>query len=123
MIGWATAAAGERSADGSRFAPALALMREHLAGDLPIAAMAKRCGLGERAFRAGFGAAFGMAPKHFHDRLRMLQAADQLRHTRMPIADIASGLGYGDRFSFSRVFRRVHGLPPATYRRTGSDVT
>jgi AraC-like DNA-binding protein len=60
-----------------------------------------------------------MAPKRFHDRLRMLQAADQLRHTRMPINDIAVGLGYGDRFAFSRVFRRIHGLPPAAYRRSG----
>jgi AraC-like DNA-binding protein len=117
MIGWAATAAGERGPDSGRFAPALALMREHLAGDLPINAMAAPCGLGERAFRAGFVRAFGMAPKRFHDRLRMLQAADQLRHTRMPINDIATGLGYGDRFSFSKVFQRIHGQPPAAYRR------
>jgi AraC-like DNA-binding protein len=119
IIGWAAAAAGEGGAEDSRFAPALALMREHLAGDLPIRDMAARCGLGERAFRAAFSSTFGMAPKRFHDRLRMLQAADQLRHTRMPINDIAVGLGYGDRFAFSRVFRRIHGLPPAAYRRSG----
>lgn len=116
LVAWAAAADGDRRPDGRRLAPAVELMRERLRGELPVAAMAARCGLGERAFRSAFAAAYGIGPKRFHDRLRMLQAADQLRHTNMRIADIAHGLGYGDRFSFSRVFARVHGHPPAAYR-------
>jgi AraC-like DNA-binding protein len=44
-------------------------------------------------------------------------ARDQLRHTRRPIGEIASALGYLDAANFARAFRKQTGQTPSEYRR------
>ncbi|HEU5293634.1 MAG TPA: AraC family transcriptional regulator ligand-binding domain-containing protein [Burkholderiaceae bacterium] len=47
---------------------------------------------------------------------RMLLARDYLRTTGVPVADIASLLGFADESSLSRSFRRVHQTTPRRFR-------
>ena len=64
-----------------------------------------------------------LAAFHDHDhhqivvQQRMARAALHLTDTRMPIAEIAHRVGYGDQSAFSRAFRRHWGETPAAYRR------
>jgi AraC family transcriptional regulator len=52
-------------------------------------------------------------------RLRLHHAAFALAETREPIAAIARRAGYGSVAAFTRGFRAVYGMPPASYRRQG----
>ena len=53
--------------------------------------------------------------------VRMLLARDYLRTTTVPVADVASLLGFADESSLSRAFRRSYQTTPRAYRaRAGS---
>ena len=47
----------------------------------------------------------------------MIRAEDLLRRTDLSLAEIAEKCGFANAFSFSRSFRREHGIPPAAYRK------
>ncbi|MFA7238336.1 MAG: AraC family transcriptional regulator [Phycisphaeraceae bacterium] len=51
-------------------------------------------------------------------QLRMSEARRLLGDDDLPIKRIAEQLGYNDVFYFSRQFRQITGVPPATYRRS-----
>lgn len=67
-----------------------------------------------RAFRARFGVSIGTYVRR--DRVRW--AADALRVSDAPIAEIALQAGFADQSHFTRVFAREMGLPPGRYRRS-----
>ena len=48
-------------------------------------------------------------------------AADLLRHTELPIAEIAARLGFADTANFGRAFRGWHAVAPGRYRRGQAD--
>ncbi|MDO4297026.1 MAG: helix-turn-helix domain-containing protein [Lachnospiraceae bacterium] len=49
--------------------------------------------------------------------VRLEKAAEYLRKTEIPIADIAEKAGYGDGNYFSKVFRKKYGNSPSDYRK------
>ncbi|MES1194765.1 MAG: helix-turn-helix domain-containing protein, partial [Opitutus sp.] len=51
------------------------------------------------------------------NRLRIQNASDTLRHTRLSVKVIALGCGYRDAGYFGRVFRQVTGRSPQQFRR------
>lgn len=56
-------------------------------------------------------------PGEYQRRLRVLRAADQLRSTRAPIAEIAASCGFCDQAHLARSFRSILGCSPSDYRR------
>lgn len=50
-------------------------------------------------------------------RLKMNQAVDLLMDQHRTVKEVAEALGYPDPFQFSRIFRKIHGLSPAHFRR------
>ncbi|HAT11870.1 MAG TPA: hypothetical protein DCS97_15060 [Planctomycetes bacterium] len=81
-----------------------------------IPQLAQRAGLGETAYRAEVRRLTGRGPREQIERLRLDRAAYALRSSSEPIARIASAAGYSDPFHFSRVFRRVFGTSPRSFR-------
>ena len=60
----------------------------------------------------------GTSPlKHFIE-FKMEHACFLLEQTSLSMAEIAYQLGYDDALYFSRVFRKVLGLAPSTYRKS-----
>ena len=53
-------------------------------------------------------------------RLRLMQAADRLANSEMPVRTIAERAGYGAADAFARAFKEAYGKAPADYRATGS---
>ena len=49
-------------------------------------------------------------------RLKMNHAAQMLANTPMTVKEVADRLGYPDPFSFSKSFKKWHGLSPRNYR-------
>lgn len=75
-----------------------------------------------------------MSPYHWHrvyvgmrgetvaatvKRLRLQRASGLLISSDLPVSHIARDCGYSNIQSFTRIFKSVYGLPPATYRQNG----
>jgi len=56
-------------------------------------------------------------PGEYQRRLRVLRAADQLKRTRAPIAEIATSCGFCDQAHLARSFRSILGCSPSDYRK------
>lgn len=61
-------------------------------------------------------ATFDITPSEYVNRLRVAQAAFQLRMTSRPVTEIAMNAGYENLSHFFHVFRRLHGMSPRNYR-------
>ncbi|HCE46278.1 MAG TPA: hypothetical protein DET40_22255 [Lentisphaeria bacterium] len=81
-----------------------------------VSAMAEFCSLSEAQFRRVFYGHTGTSPKNYVDRLKIMQAAENLSNSTESVADIAIQFGYSDPFHFSRRFKQITGLSPENYR-------
>src|SRR5690606_32488269 len=84
--------------------------------DLPIARIARRCGVTPAYASRALRSAYGMAPQQLRRELRWRRALDLLRGDA-PLADVALHAGFADQSHFCRTVRAFTGLPPATLRR------
>ncbi len=97
-------------------APALRIIDDRFHESLSNAELAGACHLSEDHFIRRFRAVAGQTPAQYVQERRVAAAAQRLQFTDEPIEAIAEACGFGDRFYFSRVFRRHLGQPPAAYR-------
>ncbi|WP_168735805.1 helix-turn-helix domain-containing protein [Cohnella fermenti] len=58
----------------------------------------------------------GMSIFQYVQELRVKRAEHLLVHTKKTVREIAETVGYSDPFYFSRLFKKVTGLPPQAYR-------
>jgi AraC-like DNA-binding protein len=93
------------------------LLERHPQRRPSTASLAKAVNLQEDYFTRVFRRTYGVAPRSWIVRERMQDAAARLRDSELSIEDIASALGYGTIFLFSRQFKQVFGRSPTAYRR------
>lgn len=92
-------------------------LRHTLAQELTVTDLARRFGMPVNAFIRRFQAGTGSTPYQYLTNLRYTRAARLLEEGELSIDDICEAVGVKDRFHFSRMFKRLHGLSPAAYRR------
>lgn len=107
------------SAYDAQLAPAINRIEEHLAQPHYSEALAAACGMSTAHFTRRFRAATGLSPIQFVLERRIARATEMLLLTDQPIEEIATELGFQDRFYFTRVFTRRMGRSPAAYRDHG----
>jgi AraC-like DNA-binding protein len=73
-------------------------------------------GLSRATFARRFTDMMGETPSAYLIRRRLDHGAQLLRYTELPLASIASQLGYSTEFSFSSAFRRGFGIAPGRFR-------
>jgi AraC-like DNA-binding protein len=56
------------------------------------------------------------SPYQYLMRVKMNIAAQRLQSPNSSVKEVAFGLGFGDPFHFSRVFKRIFGIPPSTFK-------
>lgn len=105
------------SDNAGRIGRSIAYMVEHLNEPLQVSTLAAQASVSTSHFFALFKRQMGTAPIDFFIRLRMNHARELLDSTRSSIKEIAATMGYDDPFYFSRVFKSVHQVAPAEYRR------
>jgi AraC-like DNA-binding protein len=98
-------------------AKATELLSRRLAAAPSVAALAKASGLSKDHFAKRFLKATGRTVLRWLHERRVTAAADRLIHSDDDIDAIALAVGYANRYHFTRMFTRLVGTPPATYRR------
>jgi AraC-like DNA-binding protein len=81
-----------------------------------VASLAQAACISRTAFANRFGKVTGATPLATLRWLRIRYAADMLRNTRAPLADIALKVGYGSEVALMRAFRREMGTTPTRFR-------
>jgi AraC-like DNA-binding protein len=81
-----------------------------------VSALADLYGKSRRQLERRFLDAVGLPVKTFARILRVRRAAALLARSHLPLAQVATELGYADQSHFTREFARFYGLPPARAR-------
>ena len=114
------AAAYQNEADSSHHdenvAQAQQWLQANLSSPVSIAELAEEMQLNPRTLNRRFKRATGMTPLSYLQSLRIAGAKDLLRHSNLPVGDIAWQLGVHDISYFSQFFRRHSGVTPLKYR-------
>jgi transcriptional regulator GlxA family with amidase domain len=102
------------------------LMRAEPERRWTVSSLARRAGMSRAVFARKFGVEFGRSPLRYLTEVRMERAAELLRASDLPLAEVAERVGYASEFAFNRAFKRHFLLPPGGYRRNtrpAGDVT
>jgi AraC family transcriptional regulator len=89
----------------------------NLDGKLRTADLAKLVGLSTFHFIRAFGESFGHPPHRYVMRRRVQRAQGLMLTTAAPLGQIALECGLADQTHFSKLFSRVTGESPASWRR------
>ena len=92
-------------------------LREHLQDQNAIAQAVKAVGIPERTLKRRFKAATGVPLIDYLQNLRIEHGKHLLETTSLPVEEIGAEAGYSDVSFFRRLFKRLVGLTPLTYRR------
>lgn len=112
------ASAGLLNALGDRrISAALAAIHRDAHKAFTVSELARVAGMSRSLFSARFTDLVGVTPHQYLVRLRMQRAAYLLRSQRLTILEVSAQVGYASESSFSRIFTREMGVPPAMYRK------
>ena len=81
-----------------------------------LAELAESYGMSEGHFIRQFKSYTGQTPLEYRVTKRMETAKSLLAGTDLSVTDISSSLGFDDPLYFSRVFKRVFGVPPSAWK-------
>ncbi|MDW6020393.1 AraC family transcriptional regulator [Mesorhizobium sp. BAC0120] len=90
----------------------------HLDGKISLEELAKACGLSRSHFARAFKVATGVSPLEWLAQQRIALAQQYLRHSSLPVEDIAERCGFADQSHFTRAFSRHVGETPGRWRRS-----
>jgi AraC-like DNA-binding protein len=100
---------------------ALRLLHAEPAAPWTVPTLADRVGVSRATLAKRFAELVGEPPSTYLTRWRMTLAADLLvEREGATIAEVARTVGYSDAFGFSAAFKRVRGVNPSEFRRTGA---
>lgn len=88
----------------------------HLGDELTIEILSSQAAYSPTHFARAFKAAMEVAPHRYVMR-RRLERAQQLISRQMPLADVASTLGFSDQSHFTKAFSAAFGTTPARWQR------
>jgi AraC-like DNA-binding protein len=92
-------------------------MRMHCHQRFGLADLARQAGLSVPHYSALFRKKTGNSPLNYFQRLKIQHACELLVLTDLPISEVAGIIGLEDPFYFSRIFKKVMGSSPRSFRR------
>ena len=96
---------------------ALGYMQTVFGRTLNLTEIARHAGLSVSHCCALFREHLGVSPMDYLIHLRLQKACDLLLTTPLTIGEVAQRVGYEDRYYFSRLFRKLQGMPPVEFRK------
>ena len=95
---------------------AVALLHRHPERTWTVEDLARTAGASRSNLTDKFRTHLGSAPGEYPTRHRMSLAARALESGSDTLLAIARSVGYGSEAAFSRAFKRIHGVPPSSWR-------
>ena len=89
---------------------------------LDISRLAALAHVSEAHFIRTFSATFGETPHRYLQRRRVERAMFLLAHTKRDITEICLDVGFSSLATFSRMFKRIVGESPSSFRAHASPV-
>ena len=83
--------------------------------DIHIDDIAKAVGVSRSHLYRLFMTSIEQSPIDYLTNYRLEEACKLLKSSQLSIAEIAMSVGFFDKFYFSRVFKKVKGVPPSRY--------
>ncbi|WP_277374297.1 AraC family transcriptional regulator [Pseudomonas sp. AA-38] len=91
-------------------------IEQHLAEPLSLGELASLCALSEYHFARMFQTSFGLPPHRYVLARRLARACHLLRHSRLPLGEVAMACGFASPSHFSNRFRLALRATPGQYR-------
>lgn len=108
---------GDPKAEREDIARLASFIRENFVEELHIEDFVKETHLSKHHLIRLFEKQTGVTPYRYLNLCRVRHAGKLLRHTDIPVAAIAYGVGYNSATVLIRHFRAVCGMTPGEYRR------
>jgi transcriptional regulator GlxA family with amidase domain len=105
-----------QAADSAPVSDLLPWLRDHLADDLSVAALARQTHLSERQFSRVFKAEVGITAADHVETVRLESACRLLETTHRTVEQIARTCGFGTPETMNRTFRRRLDTTPGDHR-------
>lgn len=96
---------------------ALALVHGRMGQGVTLDLVARSACVSKSHFCRVFKRQMGISFRDYLTRMRIRKAKEMLREPGTSVAEVALAIGYNDMSHFDRVFRRLEGQTPSTYRR------
>jgi AraC-like DNA-binding protein len=108
-----------RALSDPRIGGVLRSMHEKIEQPWTVGELASVAGMSRSAFALRFREVVGETPLDYLTRWRVYRAAVLLRDGDKKLAQIAKAVGYDSDGSFNKTFKRIVGVTPGEYRRSG----
>lgn len=99
-----------------RLTPVLRYLNDHYREEIDCTVLCELCFLSPAQMYRLFKEETGTTPVEYRNRLRVQRACLLLRGRECTIGEIASLLGFESVYYFSRVFKKITGMPPSLWR-------
>ena len=101
----------------ARVLRAIARLEEINVPDVRLGSLARDLGVSSAHLRRMIKDHTGLSPKHYQQAVRIVHAKRLLRNPHLGVATVAERLGFASPFHFSRLFKRMTGVPPSAWQR------
>ncbi len=102
--------------DNDPIKKAISYMKQNIHLSLTLDDIAKHIGYSASHFGVLFADKVGQTPIEYLNTLKIKEACQQLQFSQQYIKEIAYSLGYNNQYYFCKVFKKVMGMTPTTYR-------
>ena len=83
---------------------------------ISILELSKLLGISAGHLRSTFKTRYGCSPQEYITRQRIKEAKHKLIHSKARLKEIANHTGFYDEYQFSRIFKKMEGTTPLSYR-------
>ncbi|MBS1597451.1 MAG: helix-turn-helix transcriptional regulator [Bacteroidetes bacterium] len=104
--------------DIQRFCEVKNTLIENIQNPMSLKQISRKFGLNTKKIKAGFKQLYQTTPFNLLLNTRMEKAKSMLAFSELDITSIADEIGYDNKHSFSKAFKKYFGYPPGKYRKT-----